>query len=52
MKLYKRPDGRLPFWQYGLMLPNGTRTRKSTGERDEAKARQVMLGVVGCYLGR
>lgn len=47
MELYKRADGRSPFWQYDLTLPNGTRQRKSTGERDKAKARKVVLDALG-----
>lgn len=47
MDVYKRSDGKSPFWSYDIKLPDGSRARKSTGERDKAKARKVMLGAIG-----
>ena len=41
LELYKRPDGRSPFWQFDVTIA-GTRKRISTGEKDQRKARAVM----------
>lgn len=39
--LFRRPESR--FWQARLSLPSGKRIRKSTGQRDEAIARQWLI---------
>lgn len=46
MELYKRKDGRSPFWFFDAVDDKGNRVRRSTKQTDKRKAMQVALDML------